>query len=91
MAQLTLKGVDKIGNDKVFNWIICTGALGMLALAFGMAMEIWREAGFSVSRFGWSFLFSRDWNPVAGNFGALAIYIRHPGIHISRPAAGRPD
>lgn len=34
-------------------------------------MELWREAGLSINKFGWSFLFSREWNPVAGNFGAL--------------------
>ena len=62
---------QKICNDKLFAWIIRISAAGLLALIFGMALEIWREASLSIDRFGWSFLFSTDWNPVAGNFGAL--------------------
>lgn len=36
-----------------------------------MALVIWHEASPSVQKFGLSFLFSRDWNPVKGDFGAL--------------------
>jgi phosphate transport system permease protein len=36
-----------------------------------MALVIWQEASPSLQRFGLSFLFSQDWNPVKGNFGAL--------------------
>ncbi|MCG8401206.1 MAG: phosphate ABC transporter permease subunit PstC [Firmicutes bacterium] len=62
---------QKICNDKLFALIIRISAVGLLVLIFGMALQIWREASLSIDRFGWSFLFSTEWNPVAGNFGAL--------------------
>lgn len=36
-----------------------------------MGLYIWRAAEPSVQAFGWSFFFSREWNPVQGRFGAL--------------------
>jgi len=36
-----------------------------------MVAGIWREAAPSIHRFGLNFLVSREWNPVAGQFGAL--------------------
>lgn len=62
---------QKICNDKLFALIIRISAVGLLVLIFGMALQMWREASLSIDRFGWHFLFSTDWNPVAGNFGAL--------------------
>lgn len=63
--------IVKITGDKLFNCLIYAGALGLFILVLGMALEIWREAGLSIESFGWSFLLSRSWNPVAGNYGAL--------------------
>jgi len=36
-----------------------------------MVFEIWRLAGPSIVRYGWSFFSSREWNPVQERFGAL--------------------
>ncbi len=57
--------------DTAFKWVclVCAGIVGVLMLGFFIQLFIssfsaWRE-------FGFSFLWSQDWNPVEQKFGAL--------------------
>ena len=57
--------------DTAFKWVclVCAGVVGVLMLGFFIQLFIssfsaWRE-------FGFSFLWSQDWNPVEQKFGAL--------------------
>ncbi len=58
-------------GDGVLQGLAILSALGLLLLVFLIGLQIWRAAGPSLTRFGWSFIFSRTWDPVAGVFGAL--------------------
>jgi phosphate transport system permease protein len=40
-------------------------------MVFLMAYVIWQQAEASVQKFGWAFIFSRQWDPVHERFGAL--------------------
>lgn len=57
------------------------GAAHALAFLFGatvvsvtglLAWELWRHSVLARRQFGWGFLFSQTWDPVAGQFGAAA-------------------
>lgn len=57
--------------DTAFKWVclVCAGVVGVLMLGFFIQLFVssfsaWRE-------FGFSFLWSQDWNPVEQKFGAL--------------------
>ncbi|OAT86506.1 phosphate ABC transporter permease subunit PstC [Desulfotomaculum copahuensis] len=49
--------------------LIC--AIGLLGLVLLMVILIWQAAGPSIKAFGFSFFFTREWDPVHGRFGAL--------------------
>jgi phosphate transport system permease protein len=40
-------------------------------ITFLIAYELWANSALSRAKFGWSFLFTNTWDPIAGNFGAL--------------------
>ena len=50
-------------------WACCAAILALMA---GILFELWRSSQLSMSRFGWKFLTSAAWDPVAGRFGALS-------------------
>ena len=50
-------------------WACCAVILALMA---GILFELWRSSQLSMSRFGWGFLTSSTWDPVAGHFGALS-------------------
>ncbi len=58
-------------TDLVFEKATALFALGVLALALLLFGLLVRESLPTIRRFGASFLASRDWDPVAGAFGAL--------------------
>jgi phosphate transport system permease protein len=64
-----LKGV--LNGDKVACALVFACAACVLLLTFLLAYELWINSALSRSKFGWSFLFSSTWDPIAGNFGAL--------------------
>ncbi len=64
-----LKGVS---SDTVFQFILaCFAVLSVLVLAALLLRELIIGAMPALSAFGLEFLFSTEWNPVVGEFGAL--------------------
>jgi phosphate transport system permease protein len=53
--------------------VVTRVAAALLVLTVvGIVAELVRHSGPSIDEFGWSFLVSRAWNPVTGEFGALS-------------------
>jgi phosphate transport system permease protein len=73
---------------------ILTGAFGLLVVAIvtGIGIQLYRESVLSIEKFGWSFWTSENWDPVAGEFGALpfiwgTLYSSFLALIISTPIA----
>jgi phosphate transport system permease protein len=58
-------------GDFVFKNLTMLFALLVFMLVFFMALEMYRQSGPAIEKFGWGFLTSEAWDPVRGNFGAL--------------------
>jgi phosphate transport system permease protein len=58
-------------GDRLFRGLTLGFALAILALTALIAFELWRHSRLSRAEFGWSFLWTSGWDPVAGTFGAL--------------------
>ncbi|MFQ5847937.1 MAG: phosphate ABC transporter permease subunit PstC [Candidatus Methylomirabilales bacterium] len=58
-------------GDRAFKSVIAGGALLVVSLMLVMATELVRISWPSLGRFGFSFLWSSDWDPVRLEFGAL--------------------
>ena len=56
--------------DRLFQRIAACFAAASLLLVALIAVELWVGSGLARQRFGWSFIFGSDWDPVAGAFGA---------------------
>ncbi len=50
--------------------LVCAASIVVITVL--LVVELYSASAASRHRFGWSFLFSRTWDPVAGDFGALA-------------------
>ena len=61
----------KLFGDRVFNTTTFLLALLILALLIGLAVALIYDSWPSIKHFGFSFLFSREWDPVNDEFGAL--------------------
>jgi phosphate transport system permease protein len=57
--------------DTIFKWITLASAALVLLLMAGILFELIRNSRLSIDKFGLGFLFSKEWNPVKENFGAL--------------------
>ena len=66
----TLSPTGNLG-DAVFRALLFASALVVLLLVVAMIAAMAARARLSLTAFGFSFLTSREWNPVAGRFGAL--------------------
>jgi phosphate transport system permease protein len=60
----------KAGEDLAY-LITVTAAAAILVITALVLYELIAQSSLSRHKFGWSFLFSSAWDPVAGNFGAL--------------------
>jgi phosphate transport system permease protein len=58
-------------GDDIAYVITLTCALTILALTALLVFELYRNSAVSRHQFGWSFLVTSTWDPVAGKFGAL--------------------
>ncbi len=66
-----MKKANKAFGDKLFRWLTAAFAL-MVILLFGAIIAVlWHQSWLSIKTFGFSFLVSREWNPVTQKFGAL--------------------
>jgi len=58
-------------SDVTFRGIIITGAVCILLLVIGVFITLVLDSTESVKNFGLGFIFSKTWDPVSGQFGAL--------------------
>ena len=58
-------------GDKAFEWLTLLMALGVAVLVILLGWELWRGSSLAVRKFGFHFLTTSTWDPVAEQFGAL--------------------
>jgi phosphate transport system permease protein len=58
-------------GDEIARLITLLFALSVVLLTLILVEGLWSESALTRAAFGWKFLISRSWDPVAGNFGAL--------------------
>src|SRR5260370_34197574 len=58
-------------GDKAFEWLTLLMALGVVVLVILLSWELWRGSLLAVRKFGFHFLSTSTWDPVAEQFGAL--------------------
>lgn len=58
-------------GDKVAQGVAHLFAASILVLTALVVSELFKGSGLTRAKFGWSFVFTRTWNPVTGQFGAL--------------------
>ena len=58
-------------GDEIAYLITLTCALTILVITALLVIELYRNSAVPREKFGWSFLTSTSWDPVAGEFGAL--------------------
>lgn len=57
--------------DRLFEGVVLIAALSVLAILALIAYELLERSQLSMEQFGWKFFSGRNWDPVAGEFGAL--------------------
>jgi phosphate transport system permease protein len=58
-------------GDQIAYLITAACAAGIFVVTVLLVYELWINSGLARHKFGWNFLFSSEWDPVAGDFGAL--------------------
>jgi phosphate transport system permease protein len=58
-------------GDKVFKWLTLAMALAVVALIFLVGWQLARGSSLAIRKFGFHFLATSTWDPVAEQFGAL--------------------
>lgn len=69
-VQMRLKPVSRFG-DKAFEWLTLAMALAVVLLVFLIGWQLARGSSIAIRKFGFSFLTTTTWDPVAEQFGAL--------------------
>ncbi len=64
-------GRAKLG-DRLAYGLAFGCAFGIIALTSLLVHQLWVHSALSRQKFGWHFLFTQTWDPIAGQFGALA-------------------
>ncbi len=57
--------------DKVFRVAMLVAALSIFGIVLLVLWELIYKSQMTLHQFGWKFFIGQDWDPVAGNFGAL--------------------
>ena len=60
-------------GDRVFKAVLTAAALAVPVLMGFLVWELWSGARLAIGEFGFGFVTSSDWDPVAGQFGALPL------------------
>jgi phosphate transport system permease protein len=60
-----------LNGDRIAYGIVFTSATTILAITALLVFELWTQGALSRMQFGWKFLVTTTWDPVAGDFGAL--------------------
>src|SRR3989442_97296 len=58
-------------GDKVFKWLTLAMALAVVVLVFLVGWQLARGSSLAIQKFGFHFLTTSTWDPVAEQFGAL--------------------
>src|SRR5262245_29488893 len=58
-------------GDEIARLITLAAAVGIVLITGLLVYELWHNSADSRHKFGWGFLTSQDWDPVAGEYGAL--------------------
>ena len=58
-------------GDRIAHLITLVAASSVLLITVLLVAELYDSSGLSRAKLGWDFLFSRNWDPVAEDFGAL--------------------
>src|SRR5262252_4002291 len=58
-------------GDRVFDWAVKCAVWSVIALAAALAISLAWKSWPAMHSFGWRFLVTSTWDPVAGSFGAL--------------------
>jgi phosphate transport system permease protein len=58
-------------GDEIAHLVTLLFALSVVLLTLFLVERLWATSARARQTFGWTFLFSREWDPVAGHFGAL--------------------
>ncbi len=62
---------NKIWGDVLFRFLTAMFAAGIAIIFIAMIVVLWQQSLPSIHKFGFSFLISKEWNPVKAQFGAL--------------------
>lgn len=62
-------------GDRLFFTVLIIAASLLLVLLLGVCISILHQSMPSVHAFGWSFIWSSDWDPVSNKFGALSAIV----------------
>ena len=58
-------------GDKAFEWLTLAMALAVVVLVILIGWQLWRGSTLAIQKFGFHFLTTSTWDPVAEQFGAL--------------------
>ncbi len=58
-------------GDKAFEWLTLAMAMAVVVLVILLGWELWRGSSLAIRKFGFHFLTTSTWDPVAEQFGAL--------------------
>src|SRR5437879_13850024 len=58
-------------GDKAFEWLTLAMALTVVVLVVLIGWQLWRGSTLAIQKFGFHFLTTSTWDPVAEQFGAL--------------------
>src|SRR5690348_2769186 len=65
-----MKRPSRIG-DKAFEWLTLAMALTVVVLIILTGWQLWQGSTLAIRKFGFHFLVTSTWDPVAEQFGAL--------------------
>src|ERR1700746_4076263 len=69
-AQSRMTAPSRLG-DRAFEWLTLAVALTVVVLISLIGWQLWRGCTLSIKKFGFHFLTTSTWDPVAEDFGAL--------------------
>src|SRR5712672_3624226 len=69
-AQSRMSPPARFG-DKAFEWLTMAMALAVVLLVILTGWQLWRGSSLAIQKFGFHFLATSTWDPVAEQFGAL--------------------
>src|SRR6267154_6443941 len=69
-AQARMASPSRWG-DKAFEWLTLAMALTVVVLVILIGWQLWRGSSLAIQKFGFHFLTTSTWDPVAEQFGAL--------------------